>query len=158
MVNLCNAGTKDFVELWEIIHLKVWTNFSIRQTKFFWINFKHYSQTCSNEHPCKTTTRLRRPILSLSKQIPTQSLLYKTTTCLMRPAMTLLSPKWRKACLKQSIKTISSEEMRNKHKEQCIKKYTSLWLRLFYCYFIMQSLFNVYKSWTIYKIMSKNVK
>ena len=34
MVNLCNGETKDFVELWEIIL---------------------YSETCSNEHLCKTT-------------------------------------------------------------------------------------------------------
>ena len=60
MVNLCNGGTKDFVELWEIMHLKIWTHFSIRQTKLFWIKLKHYSQTCSNDHLCKTTTRLRR--------------------------------------------------------------------------------------------------
>ena len=35
MVNLCNDGTKDFVELREIIHLKISTNFSIQQTKLF---------------------------------------------------------------------------------------------------------------------------
>ena len=69
MVNLGNGGTKDFVELWEIMHLKIWTHFSIRQTKLFWINLKHYSQ--------------RWPMLSLSKRIPLQSLLYKTTTSLM---------------------------------------------------------------------------
>ena len=55
MVNLGNGGTKDFVELWEIMHLKIWTHFSIRQTKLFWINFKHYSQ--------------RRPMLSPFKQL-----------------------------------------------------------------------------------------
>ena len=69
MVNLCNGGTKDFVELWEIIHLKIWTHFSIKQTKLFWIKLKHCSQTCSNDHPCKTTTRLRWPMLSPLKQI-----------------------------------------------------------------------------------------
>ena len=43
--------------------------------------------------------------------------------------------------------------MGNKHKEQCIKnKHLSLWLYLPYSYFVMQSLFNVYKSWTIYSI------
>ena len=78
MVNLGNGGTKDFVELWEIMHLKIWTHFSIRQTKLFWINLKHYSQ--------------RRPILGLSKQIPLQSLLYKTTTRLTQPATFILSP------------------------------------------------------------------
>ena len=55
MVNLYNGGTKDFVKLWEIIHLKIWTHFSIRQTKLFWINLKHYSQTFLNDHLCKTT-------------------------------------------------------------------------------------------------------
>ena len=38
------------------------------------INLKHYSQTCSNEHLCKMT------ILSLSKQIPVQSLLSNATS------------------------------------------------------------------------------
>ena len=78
MVNLGNGGTKDFVELWEIMRLKIWTHFSIRQTKLFWFNLKHYSQW--------------RPILSLSKQIPLLSLLYKTTTCLTQPATFILSP------------------------------------------------------------------
>ena len=55
MVNLCNGGTKDFVELWEIILMKIWIHFPIRQTKLFWINLKHYSQTCSNDRLCKTT-------------------------------------------------------------------------------------------------------
>ena len=32
--------------------------------------------------PLQTTTSLRRPMLSSPKQIPIQSLLYKTTTCL----------------------------------------------------------------------------
>ena len=35
MVNLCNGGSKDFAELWEVIDLKIWTHFSIRQTKLF---------------------------------------------------------------------------------------------------------------------------
>ena len=81
MVNLGNGGTQDFVELWEIGDLKIRTDFSLKQTKLLWINLKHYSQ--------------RRPILSLSKQIPLQLLLYKTTTCLTRPATFILSPKWK---------------------------------------------------------------
>ena len=83
--------------LWEIIHLEIWTHFSIRQTKLFWINLKHYSQSCSNDHLCKTTTHLRRPMLSPPKPFPVQSLLYKTTTCLTWPATTFLSLKWKKA-------------------------------------------------------------
>ena len=62
--NLFNGETKDFVELWEIIHLKIWTHFSIRQTRLFWITLKHYSQTCPNDHLCKMTTHLRWPMLS----------------------------------------------------------------------------------------------
>ena len=89
MVNLDNGGTKDFVELWEIMHLKIWTHFSMRQTKLFWINLEHYSQ--------------RRPILSPSKQIHLQSLLYKTTTYLTRPATFILSLKWKKSRLKQPL-------------------------------------------------------
>ena len=85
MVNLCNGGTKDFAELWEIIQLKIWTHFFIRQTKLFWIKLKYCSQTCSNRDLCKMITCLRRPILSLPRQIVIQLLLYKTTTCLMRP-------------------------------------------------------------------------
>ena len=88
IVNLCNGGSKDIAELWEIIHLKIWTHFSIRQTKLFWINLEHYSQTCSNDHLCKTTIRLRRPMLSPPKQIPVQLLLHKTTICLTRPTTT----------------------------------------------------------------------
>ena len=83
MVNLGNGETKDFVELWEIMHLKIWTHFSIRQTKLFWINLKHYSQ--------------RPPLLSPSKQILLQSLQYKTT------AAFILSSKWKKAHLKQPL-------------------------------------------------------
>ena len=59
MENLCNGGTKDFVELWEMIHLKISTHFSIRETNLFKIKLKHYSQTCSDDHLCKMTTRLR---------------------------------------------------------------------------------------------------
>ena len=124
MVSLCNVGTKDFGELWEIIYLKIWTHFFIRQTKLFWINLKHYSQTCSNIQLCKTTTRLRWPMLSLPKQIPLQSLLCKTS--LTWPATTFVVSQMKNVCLKQPLKSLSSEKMRNKHKEQCIKNKVSL--------------------------------
>ena len=68
MVNVGNGETKNFGELWEIVHLKIWTHFSIRQMKLAWINLKHYSQL--------------PPMLSPFKKIPLQSLLYKTATCL----------------------------------------------------------------------------
>ena len=85
MVNLGNGETKDFVELQEIMYLKIWTHFSIRQTKLFWINLKHCSQ--------------RPPMLSPSMQIPLQSLLYKTTTCLTWPTTFFMSSKWKTACV-----------------------------------------------------------
>ena len=57
--------------------------------KIFGTNaYVNYSQTCSNDHLYKTTTRLRQPVLSQPKQIPVQLLLYKTTTCVTRPATT----------------------------------------------------------------------
>ena len=120
MINLCNGGTKDFVELWGITHLKIWFHFSIRQTKLFWINLKNYTQTCSSDHLCKTATCLRRLILSLPKPIPIQSLLCKTAICLMQPT-TFFCSEMKKAHLKQPLKTLSSKEMWNKDKEQCIK-------------------------------------
>ena len=36
--------------------------------------------------PVQMITSIRRPMLSPPKQIPIQSLLYKTTNCLTRPA------------------------------------------------------------------------
>ena len=96
MVNLCNCGTKDFAEPWEIIHLKIWTHFSIRQSKLFWINLKYYNKTCSDDQLCKTTTHLRQPMLNPPKQIPLQSLLCKTTTCLTWPATTFWVPNEKK--------------------------------------------------------------
>ena len=92
MVNLCSGGTKDFTELWEIVPLKIWTHFAIRQLKLFWINLEYYNQTCSNDHLCKTTTRLGQPMLNPPKQIPIQMLLCKKTTCLTRPVTTFWVP------------------------------------------------------------------
>ena len=49
--------------------------------------------------------------------------------------------------------------MRNKRKEQCIRnKRLSDYNYSIATYFLMQSLFNVYKSWRIYKIIWKHVK
>ena len=121
MVNLCNGGSESFMELWEIIRLKIWTHFSIRQAKLFWINLKHYSQTCSNNYFCRMTTHLRQPIMSPLKQIPVQSLLCKTITCLMQLAITFLSPKWKKACLKQPIKNLIRQRNAKQTQIKCIK-------------------------------------
>ena len=101
MVNLHNCETKDFAELWKIIHLKIWTHFSIRQSKLFWINLKYYNQTCSNDHLCKMTTHLRQPMLNPPKQFLMQSLLCKTTTCLTWAATTFWVPNEKKRNIQQ---------------------------------------------------------
>ena len=80
MVNLCNGGTKDFVELWEIIHLNIWTQLTQSITV----------------KPVQTTTSVKRPRLGLPKQIPFQSLLYKTSTCPTRPATTFFDSQIKK--------------------------------------------------------------
>ena len=54
-------------------------------TQYYHYDFQlksNYSQTCSNDHLYKMTSLLRQPPLSLQKQIPIQSLMCKTTTCL----------------------------------------------------------------------------
>ena len=65
-------------------------------------------------------TCLRRPMLSPAKQIPVQSLLCRMTTCLSWPVTTFFVFQM-KVLLKQPLKTLSSKEMQNKHKKQCIK-------------------------------------
>ena len=143
MVNLCNGGTKAFAVLWEIIHLKIWTHFSIRQTKLLWIKLKHYSQTCSNDHLSKTTTRLRRPILSPPKQILVQSLLYKITTCLTRPATTFFVSRKKNSPSKTTIKRLyPAKKSETIIRSNALKISVSLSLYLLYWYFVMQSLFN----------------
>ena len=69
------------------------------------INLKHYSQTCSNNHHCKTTTCLKRPMLSPPRQIPVQSLFYKTTTLPTRPAATFFDSQIKKR-LKQPLQNL----------------------------------------------------
>ena len=79
--------------------------------------------------PVQTTTSEKRPMLSSPKQIPIQSLLYKTTACLTRPATTFLTSKWKKTCLKQQLQNFiqqrnakkQKQKTNKKHKEQCIK-------------------------------------
>ena len=58
-------------------------------------------------------------MMRLPKQIPIQSLLYKTTTCLTLPATDF--PKWKKACLKQPLQNFIQQKNAKKNKDQCIK-------------------------------------
>ena len=46
--------------------------------------------------PVQARTSVRQPMLSLPKQIPTQLLLCKTTTCLMQPATTFFVSQMKK--------------------------------------------------------------
>ena len=68
------------------------------------------------------TTSVKRPMLNLPTQIPVQLLLYKTTTCLTRPATTFF---WleneKKACLKQQLQNFIQRRNAKKHIEQRIK-------------------------------------
>ena len=110
--------------------------FSIRQTKLFWINLKHYSQTCSNEPLCKTTTCLRQPMLSLPKQILVQLLLCKMTTSLMQPMTTSLP--------KTTTKNYPAKKCERNIRNNALK--INVFLIIFTLFFTVQSLFNVYKS------------
>ena len=67
---------------------------------------------------CKITTHLRQPILSLPKPIPVQSLLYKTTTCLMWPAATFFVPQMKKNLSKTAnAKLYPAEKWEAMHKK-----------------------------------------
>ena len=82
------------------------------------------SQTCSNNHLYKMTTRLRQQIVSLSKQILIQSLLYKTTTCLTRPAATYFVLQMKKNLPKTATAKLylaEKWEAMHKNKSLCIK-------------------------------------
>ena len=116
--------------------------------RFFWVpNFcitLYYTQTCPNNHHYKTTTCLSPPMLSPPKQIPIKSLLYKMTTCLTKPATNFFVPQMNKNnCLKQLLQNF----IQRRNVKQCIKN-MPFWLYLLYCYFIIQSLFNVYRKCT----------
>ena len=54
----------------------------------------------------KTTVHLRRLMLSPPQQIPIQLLLYKTTTCLTRPAATFFVSQIKKSLSKTTTKKI----------------------------------------------------
>ena len=110
-----------------------------------------YSQTCSNDHLYKTATPLRWPMLSLSKQIPIQSLMYNTNhlSNITRDHIYCLPNGKRNLS-----KTITKKLYRAiKWGEATMHKKDISLIILLHCYFIIQSLFNIYKSWTIYKII-----
>ena len=75
--------------------------------------------------PAQTTTSTRRPIVSLPKQIPIQSLLYKTTTCLTRSATTCLSHKWKKKKLSKTAtaKLYPAEKWEAMNKNKSLSDY-----------------------------------
>ena len=99
----------------DLLSIIVFVLFDIEQS---WL----YSQTCSNDHLYKTTTRLRRPMLSSPKQIPIQLLLYKTTTCLTRPATSFLVSQMKKNLSKTTaIKFDPAKKWETNIRQQCIK-------------------------------------
>ena len=72
-------------------------------------NFKN--ETCSNDHLYKMIFCLRQVMLSLSKPILINLLLYNTTTCLMQLMATLLCPKLKKSLSKTATAKLSSGEI-----------------------------------------------
>ena len=61
-------------------------------------------------------------MLSPPKQIPVQCLLFWMINSLTQPATTFFVSQMKKTCLKQPLETsLSSEEIQNKHKEQCLQ-------------------------------------
>ena len=96
-------------------------------------------------------------MLSPLKQIPIQLLLYKRTTFLRRPATTFfLSLKWKKTCLKNPYKTLPNKWMANIHQAKIHKnKFLSDYI---YSIALYNAKFNVYKIWTVYKIIWNYVK
>ena len=80
-----------------------------------------------NNHPYKTTTRLRRPMLSFPKPIPIQLLLYKTTTCLMWPVTTVIVPQMKKSLSKTATAKLylakKMEAMQKKKIAKCLSDY-----------------------------------
>ena len=100
MVNLCNSGTKDFVELWKIIHWNIWMQLS------YFIMVK----------PVQKTTSVKLPMLSSPKQIPVQSLLSNMTS-----NQFFWLPN-EKNLHKTTAKLYPAKECKKKkHKEHCIK-------------------------------------
>ena len=84
-----------FLKPFVVVHVKVksWPT-NLAQIVYHKIDFKRtyvrtYRQTCSHNNLFKTATCLKWAILSPPKQIPIQWFLYKTATCLTRPATTI---------------------------------------------------------------------
>ena len=90
------------IPLWKSVDMSQLKRHKEKNNFYYFSNILCHSHTCSNNHLCKTTTRLRRTMLSVPKQIPKQSLLCKTTTCLTWSATTFLVSKWNlyKTCIK----------------------------------------------------------
>ena len=68
------------------------------------------SQTCLYDHLYKTTTRLRRSMLSPPMQISIQLLLYKTTTCLTHPATFFVPQTKKNLCKTTTVKLYQTKK------------------------------------------------
>ena len=95
LINLCIKFRCGDMFIWYTFNASRFSRRGFEWISSFLLNTIHtacfclkYSQTCSNNHLWKTATRLRWSMLSLPKDIPMHLLLYKTTTCLTRPANT----------------------------------------------------------------------
>ena len=118
-----------FLEIWCCVWLRKEETKVSRNCCIIYLKSKHlckhciYSQTCSNDHLYKMTTCLRRQMLSLPKQIPIQSLLYKMITCLTWPTATFFVSHMKKCLSKTTItKLYPAEEWETNIRQQCIKQ------------------------------------
>ena len=82
-----------------------------------------YSQICSNDHLYKMkATCLRQSMLIPPKTIPIQSLLFKTTNCLTRPATTFFVSQMKKNLSKATFtKLYPVKRWEANARQQCIK-------------------------------------
>ena len=87
-----------------------------------WAIFCPFNPPPSNDHCYKMTTHLRQPVLGLPEQIPIQSLLFKTTTCLTRPATTFFVSQMEKNLSKTTTtKLYPASKWETNIRQHCIK-------------------------------------
>ena len=119
------SGSELTLQKWSYQGKELLAGMGVFLSKVLFSCLSYYSQTCSNNHLYKT--RLRRPMLCPPGQIPMQSLLYKTTTCLTRPATSFFVSQMKKKSLpKTTTKFYPANKWEAKIRQQCIKINVSL--------------------------------
>ena len=120
-------------------------------SEIWWYCLRDIQSNLLIQPSLKTNTRLRGTILSPPKPIPIQSLLYKTTTSLVRQATTYfcLSQMKKNLSKRSTVKLCPAKKWEAVHKKWSLSDY----INSIY-YLIMQSL---NKNWTFtFKTRSSN--